>query len=144
MTGVELIEREVTNAELTRIHADFEENRIEHGNPASLQERYGFVAMVNERFVGAISSLKYHQWLYITDLWLEKDCRHQGLGSALLMGLEARAATLGIKNIYTWTAGFEAPEFYKKHRYRIFCELENYYPSGHSRVGVRKALLDGI
>jgi ribosomal protein S18 acetylase RimI-like enzyme len=143
ISAIELIERDITITELARIHAGFEENRVEHGNPASSQERHGVVAMAGERFIGAISGLKYHQWFYITDLWLEKDYRRQGLGSALLQKLEARVAALGVKNIYTWTAGFEAPEFYKTHGYGVFCELENYYSTGHGRIGVRKALSAG-
>jgi hypothetical protein len=57
--------------------------------------------------------------------------------------LETRVAAIGVKNIYTWTASFEAPEFYKTHGYGVFCELENYYPSEHGRIGVRKALSAG-
>jgi hypothetical protein len=47
---------------------------------------------------------------------------------------------LGVDRIYTWTAGFEAPAFYAKNAYEVFGELENYYPTGHSRIGLRKTL----
>jgi len=47
---------------------------------------------------------------------------------------------LGVDRIYTWTAGFEAPAFYAKNAYEVFGELENYYPTGHSRIGLRKIL----
>ena len=47
---------------------------------------------------------------------------------------------LGVDRIYTWTAGFEAPAFYAKNAYEVFGELEHYYPTGHSRIGLRKIL----
>ncbi len=42
--------------------------------------------------------------------------------------------------MWTWTAGYEAPGFYLKHGYEVFCEMPDYYSSGHSRIGLRKAL----
>jgi hypothetical protein len=56
--------------------------------------------------------------------------------------VEAKVLELGIARIYTWAAGFEAPLFYKRHRYEILGELDSYYPTGHG-VGLRKILPDG-
>ena len=46
----------------------------------------------------------------------------------------------GIRNFYTWTAGYEAPSFYRKLGYTMFGELKDYYPTGHSRLVLRKSI----
>ena len=58
----------------------------------------------------------------------------------MLARLEQRVTALGLRHIWTWTAGYEAPGFYKRQGYEVFAELEDWYLSGHSRVGLRKEL----
>lgn len=146
MTSINIFEREMTEAEFASINAGFDEQTIEYGNPIETSERFGFVVMDGQKFIGCSSGLVYKhdngysKWFYITDLFIERTYRKQGLGATILRKLEERAAALGVKNIWTWTA-YEGPGFYKKQGYEIFCELEDWYSSGHSRVGVRKALV---
>jgi|EndMetStandDraft_5_1072996.scaffolds.fasta_scaffold678542_1 ribosomal protein S18 acetylase RimI-like enzyme len=135
-----LIERDVTQAELAHVHEGFREYRIEQGNPPSEQRRHTFVAMDGERFVGCASGVTDNKWFYLSDLWVDKAYRCQGLGRALLEKLERRISQDGIHNIYTWTAEFEAPLFYQKQGYAVFVKLENYFATGHSRIGFRKTL----
>jgi ribosomal protein S18 acetylase RimI-like enzyme len=71
---------------------------------------------------------------------VEKPYRGRGLGSDLLRRLERKVVAKDIGNIWTWTAGYEAPGFYLKQGYEVFLEMPDYYSSGHARVGVRKAL----
>ena len=82
----------------------------------------------------------YSNWFYLTDLFVEKPFRGRGIGAELLQRLEKRVFSLGIGNIWTWTSGYEAPDFYQKQGYEIFCEMDQWYSSGHSRIGFRKAL----
>jgi GNAT superfamily N-acetyltransferase len=146
MSTIRFLEREMTEAEFARMNAGFDEHTLEHGNPIQTSERYGFVVMDGERFIGCASGIAYKDgpvyngWFYLTDLFIEKEYRGQGLGAAVLRKLEERAAALGIRNIWTFTAGYEAPGFYKKQGYEVFCEHENWYTSGHSRIGLRKNL----
>jgi GNAT superfamily N-acetyltransferase len=147
LTGISIVEREMTETEFARMNSGFDEHTIEHGNPIETSERFGFVVMDGEMFVGCSSGLAYRNdngysnWFFITDLFIERTYRKQGLGAAALRKLEERVRTLSIKNIWTWTAAYEAPGFYKKQGYEVFCELEDWYSSGHSRVGLRKALV---
>ena len=147
MSSISIVEREMAETEFVRMKTGFDEHAIEHGNPVETAERFGFVVVDGELFVGCSSGLAYKNdrgysnWFFITDLFIERPYRKQGLGAAVLKKLEERAATLAIKIIWTWTAGFEAPEFYKNQGYEVFCELEDWYASGHSRVGLRKALI---
>jgi len=147
MTNINIVEREMTKTEFARENAGFNEYAIEHGNPTEKSERFGFVAIKGEMFVGCSSGLAYRKntgysnWFYLTDLFIEKPYRCQGLGTELLRKLEEKVLSLGIGNIWTWTAGYEAPDFYKKQGYNIFFEMDDWYSSGHSRVGMRKTLI---
>ena len=146
MTDIIITERDMTDEELARMKAGFDEHAIEHGNPVETSERFGFVAMDGDRFIGCSSGLAYKKiigysnWFYITDLFVEKPFRGRGFGAKLLRKLEGRVISLGIGNIWTWSAEYEAPGFYLKQGYEIFCEMDDWYSSGHSRVGLRKEL----
>ena len=142
MNAIVIVEREITKEELDRMHAGFDEHSMEHGNPPHQSVRHGFVALASETFVGCSSGLTNNngRWFYLTDLFVEKPFRKLGVGTAILRRLEQKAESLGVQRIWTWTAGYEAPGFYRKQGYEVFCEMENYYPSGHSRMGLWKHL----
>ncbi len=146
MSSIRFIERDMTDAEFAQLNAGFDEHTIEHGNPIEIQERHGVIVVDGETFVGSATGLAYkgndayNNWFYLTDLFIQKSYRGQGLGAAVLAKLEVRVEALGIGNIWTWTAGYEAPGFYKKQGYKVFRELENWYFTGHSKVGLRKTL----
>ena len=144
--AIHIQERVMTDAEFARMNAGFDEHGIEHGNPTESSGRYGFVAPDGERFIGCASGLAYKNradyngWFYLTDLFIEKPYRGQGWGAAILRKLEARVAVLGVRHIRTETAGYEAPGFYQKQGYTVIFEQENWYATGHSRVGLQKRL----
>ena len=147
MGNLTVVEREMTESEYAQVVDGFNAYAQEHGNPREVSERYGLVAMDGEDLVGCSSGIVYRKtdgysnWFYLTDLFIEKDHRGKGLGSELLRKLEEKAAALGVGRIWTWTAGYEAPDFYQKQGYTIFCEMDNWYSSGHSRIGLKKTLL---
>ena len=98
------------------------------------------MALEDDQFVGGISGLTNHNWFHITDLWVEEAYRGRRIGTGLIEKLEARIRAAGFRKIFTWTAGYEAPPFYEKRGYKVFCELESYYATGDSRVGLRKTI----
>jgi GNAT superfamily N-acetyltransferase len=138
--SIYIAERAMTAAEYACELEGFREHALEYGIPDIPEIRYGFVAVDGEAFIGSVSGLLYDKWFYITDLWLAKPYRKQGYGAELLHKMEDKAKQQGVKHIWTWTAGYEAAPFYQKHGYVIFCEFEDYYPTGHSRIGLRKQL----
>ena len=140
---IQLIDRDMTPAELAQMNAGFDQHAAEFGNPVIPTLRLGFVALDGEDFIGCASGLANdsYRWFYLTDLFVEKVYRGQGLGAALLRKLEQKAAANGAEHIWTWTAGYEAPDFYKKQGYTIFCEMPGWYTSGHNRVGLWKSLI---
>ena len=78
-------------------------------------------------------------WCYIDVLWLRDDLRGQGIGHRLLESAERHAVELGARNVYLWTASFQAPQFYLRHGYTIFGQLED-CPPGHTKFYLRKRL----
>lgn len=145
MGNVTILEREMTDAEFAREGEGFGAHAIEHGYVHE-SERFGFVATDGENFVGCSSGLayknaeRYSNWFYITDLFVEKAYRGRGLGFQLMQKLEDRVQSYGIENIWTWTGSAQAPDFYQKLGYEAFCEMDDWYASGHSRIGLRKIL----
>lgn len=146
MNKIKIIQRAMSSAEYEQIQAGFEsyarENRVE----VQQSERIGLVAMDGDIFVGSATGLAYKNrdaysgWFYLTDLFVEKAYRSQGLGARLLGDLEEVLRQQKITKIWTWTAGYEAPGFYKKQGYATFAEMEAWYSDGSSRVGLRKGL----
>jgi GNAT superfamily N-acetyltransferase len=139
-------ERDMTDAEFKREQTAFDEHGWEFGNPPDKQERLGYVATDGEKFVGCSSGLAqkinngYGKYFYLSDLLVEKDYRKLGYGKQLLELLETKIKPLGIEYIWTWTASYEAETFYLKLGYKTFTEFDNFYPSGHKRVGLIKKL----
>ena len=146
---ISMIDRELTSAEFQRMKNGFDEYALDMGVEIQNSDRYGFVAVDGDTFIGCSSGLAYKNvaaysgWFYLTDLYVEKAYRLQGLGAKLLRALEHKITKIGVRNIWTWTAGYEAPGFYQKQGYLIFTEMENWYTHGSSRIGLRKKLVVG-
>lgn len=142
--AIKFEEREMTEAEFKREQAAFDEHGLEFGNPPDKQERLGYVATEDGKFVGCSSGLaqkignKYGKYFYLSDLLVEKGYRKLGYGKKLLELLETKIKSLGFEYIWTWTAAYEAASFYQKQGYEVFTELDSFYPSGHARVGLIK------
>ncbi|MFK7933495.1 MAG: GNAT family N-acetyltransferase [Saprospiraceae bacterium] len=147
MNPIQIIRREMTAVELARMRIGFDEHTIEQNVAVQSADRFSFTAEANGQFVGCVSGLvyknddEYSGWSYLTDLFVEKEFRIQGLGRSLLRKWEADIREVGVKHVYTWTAGYEAPAFYRKQGYHIFTEMEHWYSDGSSRVGLRKTLI---
>ncbi len=136
----------MTDIEFKREQEAFSEHGLEFGNPPEEQERIGYVATEGDKFAGCSSGLAqknkngYGKYFYLSDLLVEKEYRKLGYGKKLLDLLEDNIKSHGIEYIWTWTASYEASTFYIKQGYEIFVEFDNFYPSGHAKVGLIKKL----
>lgn len=147
---IELVERDLTGQELVQMKVGFDDHAMDNGVAIQGADRLGFVAMNGIEFAGCVSGLAYkhhdkHEdeysgWMFLTDLFVVKRQREQGVGSNLLRAIEGLAQRRGVKHIWTWTAGYEAPSFYQKFGFDIIAELENWYSNGASRFALRKDL----
>lgn len=146
MTRITLTNRDLTPWELTRIRVGFDELTVAKDVAMQSADRFGFVATEGDRFVGCSSGLAYKNgetysgWFYTTDLFVKGNYRKQGLGARLLQSLEEEISRAGVRHIWTWTAGYEAPEFYLRQGYTDFARLEGWYSDGSSRLPLRKTL----
>ncbi len=146
MNKINIVNREMTPEELEQVDAGFNKLSLEEGVALESSDRISFVALNENAFIGCSSGLAYKNgadysgWFYLTDLFVEKEYRSQGLGTELLKALEEQARSIGVKYIWLWTSGAEALKFYRRQGYYIFTEMEYWYSDGSSRVGLRKNL----
>jgi GNAT superfamily N-acetyltransferase len=93
----------------------------------------------DEVVVGGVIGATYWDWLHVDLMWVKEELRGQGYGHRLLTMAEEEARRRGAKHAFLDTFTFQAPEFYKKHGYVIFGEL-NEFPAGHRRYFMSKQL----
>lgn len=87
--------------------------------------------------VAALYATTGSSWLYIREMWVNDEHQRKGVGSKLLRGAEKEAKRRGCHSANVMTYDFLASEFYQKHGYRIFGELDN-YPEPYTRYYMMK------
>lgn len=105
MKKIRIIERDLTDIELSQVNAGFKDHELLHTEVNQTSDRLGFVILDGSKFVGCSSGLaykngeKYNNWNYLTDLFIEKEYRGQGLGNKVLKKLEEKLISLRIHKI---------------------------------------------
>jgi GNAT superfamily N-acetyltransferase len=74
----------------------------------------------------------------LLQLWVAPEHRTRGVGSRLLLDFEAHARTRGCSVFYLTTLSFQAPEFYRRHRYDVLARIDG-YPDGIVKFFMHKA-----
>ena len=87
---------------------------------------------------GALGEL-YWNWFHLDLLWLKEELRGRGHGHRLLVRIEEEARQRGAEYVFLDTFSFQAPEFYQRHGYQMFGELQD-FPPGHTRYFMKKQL----
>lgn len=82
----------------------------------------------------------YWGWMHLDILWVDEKHRKTGIGSRLLKAAEEEAIRRGCHSVHVDTMSWQAPEFYKKHGYRIIGEL-NDIPTGNKKFHLVKDLI---
>ena len=93
----------------------------------------------NHNVIAGILGGTYWGWCHIDILWVDERFCRQGLGSKLLETAEAEAKKRGCHSVHVDTMSWQAPEFYKKHGYKIISEL-NDIPAGNKKFHLIKKL----
>ena len=93
----------------------------------------------DEEVVGGIIGATYWNWFHLDLMWIQEELRGHGYGHRLLMLAEEEARRRGATNAYLDTFSFQALDFYEKHGYQVFGELED-FPTGHQRYFLSKQL----
>ena len=93
----------------------------------------------NQKVIAGILGGTYWGWMHLDILWVDEKYRKTGIGSKLLKAAEEEAVRRGCHSVHVDTMSWQAPEFYKKHGYRIIGELEN-IPDGNKKYHLVKEL----
>ncbi len=93
----------------------------------------------DQAIVGGLVGAVYWEWFQIELLWVQDELRGRGFGHRLLGFAEHEARQRGARHAYLDTFSFQAPDFYQRHGYQVFGELED-FPTGHRRYFFRKQL----
>ena len=145
-SDITILAREMSESELQIMNNGFDLFAKQHGDQAAIKERYTYVALHNDKFIGCSSGLvqkfegKYSSWFYLTDMYVDEAYRKQGIGRKLLVELESQLISLGVKKFYTWTKSYEGPSFYKKLGYEVFVDLEDFFYNNGGHIGLLKRL----
>ena len=103
-------------------------------------EEYCFVAENDAgEIIGAITGRAYYNEVHIGDLIVDENCRGQDIGTNLVSAVEKEYKNKGFAKFTLTTFGFQAPEFYKKHGYKIISELDD-IPLGNKKFHLIKNL----
>lgn len=150
MTEIKIVNRELTSEEIDLVDAGFDRLSIEEGIELESTKRISFAALNKDRLIGCATGLahcngsNYSGWFHLTDLFVVKEFRNQGLGAELLKELEESATIMGVRNIWLWTSMEPTLRFYERQGYKQFAEMENWYSNGSSRIGLRKTMNNEI
>lgn len=114
-------------------------NRARAGDP----QRETLALLVRDErtdeVIGGLYGEFFYRWLYIELLAIPEQARGQGTGSQLMEMAERAAREKGCVGIWLDTFDFQAPEFYKRHGYTAFGQVED-FPPGHRRFYFQKRL----
>jgi len=102
-----------------------------NGHPRETQIYSVLLRNQNNEVKGAVVVSFLYQGMHIDSLWVDESLRNQEWGSKLMKMVEEEAIKRECSIAYTDTFTWQAPEFYKKHGYSIYGELED-FPVGNS------------
>ncbi len=98
-----------------------------------------FVRDAGGRMVAGLHGWTWGGWLKVSDLWIERAHRREGLGTRLLQAAEDEARARGCRRATLSTYSFQAPLFYQKHGYRVVGVVDD-MPAGHRHYTLVKEL----
>lgn len=90
------------------------------------------------QLVGGAVGRTWGRCCELLQLWVSSPHRKQGVASKLLQDFEAHARTRGCSIFYLTTLSFQAPDFYRRHGYRVLAEIDG-YPNGIVKYLMHKA-----
>lgn len=103
----------------------------------SYQPLYLSLRDSGDKMIGGLYGMIMWSWLTIDGLWVAEAYRGKGFGFRLLSEAEAFAIRYGCRGAWLGTFDFQGREFYERHEYIVFAELDG-FPPGHKHFHLRK------
>lgn len=129
-----------TSAEVARISDDLDQFNID---VTAIEDRKPLAVLVNDPDTGEVlggMTGRTSLGLMFVDLFhLPEHLRGNGLGSRILHMAETEGKRRGCKAAVLYTISFQAPDFYRRHGWRVFGEIAC-DPPGTSRIFMTKNL----
>lgn len=85
-------------------------------------------------YASAYSVREAYSWTVSTSIYVDRECRRQGIGSRLYAELEKRLRTMGIVNMLAGTAYSEKEDEYLTHDSYKFHTREGYTEAAHFKT----------
>ncbi len=85
-----------------------------------------FAADPSGKVIGGAIGRTWGRCCELLQLWVMPEHRASGVGSRLLSEFEAHARGRGCNVFYLTTLSFQAPDFYRKHGYKVLAEIAGY------------------
>ncbi|MFJ3486169.1 GNAT family N-acetyltransferase [Pseudomonas sp. NPDC090202] len=107
-----------------------------------LSEKFAFFVRDehSDAVLGGLHGRILYRWCFIELLVVPEQSRGQRLGSRLMAMAEEFARERNCVGVWLDTFDFQAPDFYRKHGYEQFGQLDD-YPPGHQRLFFHKRLV---
>lgn len=103
-------------------------------------ETLSIAAFEDREVIGVIIARIEYQAMEVTQLAVQKDHRHKGIGSQLLNEVERLAKEKGVVNVTLTTQDFQGTSFYEEQGYMIYGQLTDMPRVGESRIYFYKKL----
>jgi len=116
-------------ASLAAVDAGLDEHNYAVAPLTDVKPLASFAQDPSGRLVGGAVGRTWGRCCELLQLWVTPEHRAAGVGSRLLVAFEARARTRGCDIFYLTTLSFQAPEFYRRHRYDVLARIDG-YPDG--------------
>ena len=126
-------------AEWGAVGGGIDQYNRENAGPENAKRICFVLRNAQDKIVGGVIGIVYWNWFSIDLMFIQEPFRGLGHGAQLLNLAEEEAKKMGVKHVHLDTFSFQAPDFYRKHGYLIFGELEH-CPTGHKRIYMTKEL----
>ena len=133
---------QLDNQQHQAVTAGFENHAKENSAPSYGKDRINWqVYDSSEHLTGVLTADILWDWMYIDELWVDKNHRGEGIGKELMGKAEEYAVSQSLTGLWLWTQSWQAPKFYEQLGYEEFTRFTD-FPKGHYRIGFRKQITD--
>ena len=95
------------------------------GESTPAKQTFAFELTIDGEVCGGVTGKFMSEHLHVSQLVIKEEHRGKDFGSQLLVTIEKRGIEAGANVITVSTQCFQALDFYKKHDYQVFAQLDD-------------------